>query len=422
MVVNGTRSLLEILAPITRPAPTSTGTDLQQLRRWNRLLVLNCIREQRGISRAEVAGLVGLSRPAVSNIVDGLMQDGLLLEAASPLPSQGQRGRTIPLHFNAQAGTIIGVDMGRNHLTVVISDLAAEILAQVSRPFAMSRGPEICLMELDASVRDLVQAQGVDWETIIGIGVGMPGPLDATLSFPVAPPGMPEWDGMPLRERLRESLGVPVYLDNNANMGALGENRYGCARQVANLLYLKLDSGIGCGFIIDKHLYRGGNGSAGEIGHIPIALDGVRCICGNRGCLETVASIEAIITAAQQGASHFDTFEEVIDAAQKGNMACLAALAQAGQAIGIALATVVNTFNPTMIVLDGKTMTANELLLTPTRLGIAAHSLAAPWAHAQVVRGTLASQAVSLGAVATVLDSVFLGSSPNTYVSLLTSE
>ncbi|MBA3822711.1 MAG: ROK family transcriptional regulator [Ktedonobacterales bacterium] len=411
MTVKDPRSLLEILAPIARPAPASKGTDLQQLRRWNRLLVLNCVREHGGSSRAAVAELTGLSRPTVTSIVDALMGDGLLTEGPSPPPAPGQRGRMIPLHFNARAGTIIGVDMGRNHLTVVLSDLAANIMAQVSRPFAMSRGPAVCRVDLSDAVRALVQGAGSDWGTVVGIGVGLPGPLDATLSFPVAPPGMPEWDGVRLRDQLQADLSVPVYLDNNANMGALGENRYGSAHQIADLLYMKLDSGIGCGFIIDRHLYRGGNGSAGEIGHIPIAADGAPCVCGNRGCLETVASIEAIIIAAQAGSAAAMPFEAVIAAAQTGNGDCHAALTRAGTAIGTALATVVNILNPTMIVLDGKTMLAGDLILAPTRAALVAHSLAAPRAHAQVVRGTLASQAVSLGAVATVLDSVFIGHS-----------
>ncbi len=405
------RSLLEMLAPIARPAPASQGTDLQQLRRWNRLLVLNCVREHDGSSRATVAERTGLSRPTVTTIVDALMGDGLLSEGPSP-PAQGQRGRMIPLHFNARAGTIIGIDMGRNHLTVLISDLAAGILAQTSRPFAMSRGPVICLADLSDAIRESVRHAGISWGSVVGIGIGLPGPLDATLSFPVAPPGMPEWDGVRLRDRLQADFGVPIYLDNNANMGALGENRYGSARHIADLIYIKLDSGIGCGFIIDKRLYRGGNGSAGEIGHIPIVADGNRCVCGNRGCLETVASIEAIVAAAQGGRAESRTFEAVIAEAQRGDAASHAALARAGTAIGTALATVVNTFNPTMIVLDGKTMLAGELILAPTRAALAAHSLVAPRAHAQVVQGTLASQAVSLGAVAAVLDSIFIGHAP----------
>jgi predicted NBD/HSP70 family sugar kinase len=404
-------SLLDILAPVVRPAPLGKGTDLQQLRRWNRLLVLNCIREHGGISRAEVAELTDLSRPTVTTIVDALMQDGLLREGPSPPPIPGQRGRMIPLHFNARVGYAIGVDMGRNHLTVIISDLAAEIVAQRHHHFAMSQGPTVCLAELCASIHEVVQTQGIAWQSVVGIGVGMPGPMDATLRFPAAPPGMPEWDGVPLRAHLHAAFGVPVYLDNNANMGALGENRYGGAQGVANLIYMKLDSGIGCGLIIEHRLYRGGGGSAGEIGHNLIVPDGAVCVCGNRGCLETIASIEAICAAARQAEEHMPAFADVLARANAGDPLCRAALAQAGNAIGIALAALVNTINPTLIVLDGATMLADEHILAPTRAQIALHCLRAPLEHVRVVRGSLASEAVSRGAIATVLDSVFLGAS-----------
>src|SRR6185437_9869138 len=143
--------------------PASKGTDLQQIRRWNRLLVLNCVRTNEGCSRASVAKMTGLSRPAVTSIVDTLIQDGLLSERPSP-PMRGQRGRVIPLHFNVRAGFVIGIDMGRNHLIVVISDLVGGIIKQESYDFSMSYGPARCLARVCEAAKTIVEDEAIAWD------------------------------------------------------------------------------------------------------------------------------------------------------------------------------------------------------------------------------------------------------------------
>jgi predicted NBD/HSP70 family sugar kinase len=216
-------------------------------------------------------------------------------------------------------------------------------------------------------------------------------------------------------------------------MGALGESRYGAGREVADLLYLKLGTGIGGGVIMGGQLYRGHSGSAGEIGHMTVEPNGPRCNCGNRGCLEALAGAPAIVEDARQGRSLRRRLErdgqgapdglgqhsrpdlieigEVVQAALDGDPACKAALEQAGEHIGTALASLINFFNPSLFVLDGKTMCAGELLLAPIRRTIAERSLPAPLAHTQIIAGKLGGQAIPLGGIATVIDAAFGASS-----------
>jgi predicted NBD/HSP70 family sugar kinase len=392
------------------------GTDLQLMHEFNRLLVLNCVRENRVLARAEVARRTNLSRTTVGNIIDELITEGFMREGGSQRSEPSGGRRIVPVHFNTRAGYVIGIAMGRNHFTMLLTDLVAEVISQRERPFATSRGPDVCLPELAAEVKSFIAENAVPYHAIVGIGLGMPGPIDSTLTKPAAPPRMPGWDQVPVRQILSEALGIPVFLDKNGNMGALGETRYGVGRQVHDLLYVKLGSGIGSGLIIGGQVFRGGSGSAGEIGHMTIDPNGMLCDCGNHGCLETLAGGPAILSEAQRSMPDLQNMADVIQAAQAGNAHCRAALARAGDAIGIALASLINFFNPSVIVVDGSTMRAGDLLLDPIRQSVSSRALSAPLANTVIVPAGLAGHAIALGGVATVIDVVFSAPGSLSYI------
>lgn len=405
------------------------GTDLHLMRESNRLLILNCVREHGAITRADVARHTGLSRTTVSNIMDELLKEGFVREGEVQRAALSGGRRVIPVHFNAGAGYILGVVLGRNHLTILLGDLAANVLKEKTRPFETSRGAEVCLPLLVEELRGFVAEQRIAWSKLVGIGLAVPGPLDVNLQRPASPPLLPGWEGVNFQQVLSKELQTPVYVDNNANMGALGESRYGAGREVADLLYLKLGTGIGGGVIMGGQLYRGHSGSAGEIGHMTVDPRGPRCNCGNRGCLEALAGAPAIVEDARQGrslrrrleqdgASGYATghqqarpdlteIEAVVQAALDGDPACKAALEEAGEHIGTALASLINFFNPSLIVLDGKTMRAGDLLLATIRRTVAERSLPAPLAHTQILPGTLGGKAIPLGGIATVIEAAF---------------
>jgi predicted NBD/HSP70 family sugar kinase len=407
-------------------AQAAQGADYRFIREVNRLLVLNCVREQGPIARVRIAQRTGLSRTTVSNIMDDLLRDGFvregeLLDAA---PAGGRRAMLV--HFNADIGRIIGIDVGRTHLAFQITDLAARVIAQWSGPFNMQDGPEICLAHLISKLQEFVAHTGVVWEQVIGMGLGIPGPLDAQLHTLSNPPGMPMWDGVNVWQALHDAFNVPLYLDNDANMGAFSENRYGAGSNSDYLAYLKVGTGIGAGLILNKNVYRGNSGSAGELGHVTIDENGPWCYCGNRGCLETLAGAQAIVHDACYGLSlawaHLpaDTtsklspeqeqeidITDVIAAAQEGDVASRAAIEHAGERIGIALAGLINLFNPSTIVIGGGVTRANEIFLRPLRQAASSRSLPAAWEGTRIVIGNLDDSAVALGAVSLVLDAAF---------------
>jgi predicted NBD/HSP70 family sugar kinase len=404
----------------TRPA-TSRGADLRLMRELNRLLILNGVRVSGPITRVAVAHRTGLSRTTVSSIVDELLADNLLFEGKTveAAPTGGRRATL--LHFNADAGYGIGVDLGRSHLTLLLTNLAGQIIARRSGPFDASLGPEICLQQVIADLMDFTAEHHIGWHQIIGVGLGIPGPMDAASRMLVRPPRMPGWDQFDIRAVMERACKVPIYLDNAANMGARGESQYGAARNVEFMAYVKVATGIGCGLIMNGDIYRGAGGTAGELGHVTIDDNGPLCDCGNRGCLEVVAGAAAVTMAAArdvypdssgagEGNDRHDGPLDVADvvlAALAGDKVAQEAIERAGYHIGIALAGLVNIFNPSLILLDGSMARAGEFLLEPIRQGIARRSLAASSAATRIEMARLGDNAIALGAVAKVIEAAF---------------
>ena len=398
------------------------GADPRAMRQANRRLVLNCIREQGPLARVAIARRTGLSRTTVSSLVDELLHEGLVREGEpqSAPPSGGRR--PILVHFNEAAGCVLGVDLGRTHYTVIAADLAAHELARESGPCDTNRGPEITLNLLVGTLRAFVAAHQIAWDRVVGIGLGIPGPLDSLRRTLVSPPRMPGWHDIEIARLLGRELHVPIYVANDANMGALGESRFGAGRDVEVLTYVKVGTGIGCGLVVRGRVYTGSRGVAGELGHVTLDEDGPLCECGNRGCLETLAGAPAIVAEALDHRAHLDgalphgsgegeagavDISDVVRAAQAGDSASRAAITHAGERLGIALAGVVNLVNPSLIVLDGGVARAGELLIDPIRRSIAARSLAAASEGLRIEQGALGDHAIALGGIAAVLDAAF---------------
>jgi glucokinase-like ROK family protein len=386
----------------------SRGADVRAMREFNLLLALNCIRERGPLPRVAIARLTGLSRPTISSLMEILLQERLVREGEFLNSSAVGGRRAVQVHFNANAGYVIGADVGRTHLTLLLTNLGAEIQARHSEPFDSSLGAQACLPLLVERIRTFVEAADTRWDQIVGIGVGVPGPIDTGRRQLVSPPRLPGWDRVDLYEALQRELEVPIFLDNDANMGTLGESRYGAGRGVPNMAYIKLGTGVGGGLIMNGAIYRG-VGSAGELGHVTIDADGPECACGNRGCLEALAGAGAIVEDANRraGAQIACTIAEVIQAAQEGHPACRAALERAGESIGVAVADLINLCNPSLILIDGGVSRAGDLLLTSLRRTVAARSLPVAWAKTTIELAQLGDNAIALGAVSTVLDAAF---------------
>jgi glucokinase-like ROK family protein len=389
------------------------------MRESNKALVLNLIRRERTISRTGIARQVRLSRSTVSAIVNELMDEGWLTESGTG-KSQGGR-RPILLTFNHQAGYVLGIDVGATHLLALVTDLNAHIVSQVELPFDVVAGPEIGLPAIETTGHEALAQAKIDVSRLVGMCVGVPGPLDYARGTVIAPPIMPGWSEVPVRERVQEIFGVPVYLDNDANLGALGELHYGSGQGVENLAYIKVATGIGYGIIIGGQIYHGQTGSAGEIGHVMIDEDGPPCKCGSYGCLEAMASGPAIarraMLAIQVGqpsslkkvVSHNGCLaaEDVARAAFEGDALSQRLYRDAGRLIGIGVADLMNLLNPGRVIVGGGVAQAGELLLASLRETAYQRTVRAAGENVDIVQASLGHRSSGLGAVALVIRETF---------------
>lgn len=386
----------------------------------NKDSVLGLIRQAPdGVSRVEIAQALGVSRATVSTIVDALIASGLVVEQGSGISRGGRR--PIVLRINPDAGRVVGIDIGASHVLVVLADLCGKILYEAEVSFDIAHGPDACLPQIAQEAEAVLGREAAARERLLAIGVGVPGPVIAARGMVSSPPLMPGWDGYPIREFFQARWARPTLVDNDADLGALGEWSFGAGRGEANLAFIKIGTGIGCGLLLDGRLYHGVVGTAGEIGHVTISQDGPPCKCGNYGCLEAMAGGRAIAQRAQlailagqrtslveHNHNHELTARDVALAAQAGDAVSQQLLNDAGRHIGSALASLINLLNPGLVLIGGRVAEAGDILLNPIREAVEHRSLRASLQATRIERAALGPYATVLGAVSQALDSAFL--------------
>jgi predicted NBD/HSP70 family sugar kinase len=368
--------------------------------------VIDALRAEPVISRADIARRTGLSRSTVSTLVADLLAHGLVVERdGGGTVAHGEHGGRPPilLSFDPSGGAAVGIDFGHSHVRVVVSDLASNLLAERRVALDTDHDAQDGLDAAASLVEDALAAAGVDRARVVGAGVGLPGPIEQPSGLVGSAAILPGWVGVTAAEEMRTRLDLPIAVDNDANLGALAEAAFGAARDARDLVYLKVSSGIGAGLILNGRLYRGADGLAGELGHRLVDPGGRVCRCGNRGCLETVASSGALLAALRPEHGDDLTVEGMLALARGGDAAAREVLWDAGRALGSAAADLLNLLNPRLVVVGGELADAGELLLEGMRASIAEAALPPAASHARIVTGVLGLRAPVLGAVALVV-------------------
>lgn len=382
------------------------------LHRANLERVVRAVRLAGSLTQAEIARSTGLSAATVSNIVREL-RDGGTVEVTDT-SAGGRRARSVSL--SGDAGIVIGVDFGHTHLRVAVGNLAHQVLAEESAPLDVDASWTDGFDRAEALVEKLIAATGVSREKVIGVGLGVPGPIDVESGTLGSTAILPGWAGINPRQELSQRLGVPVYVDNDANLGALGELVWGSGRGVKDLAYIKVASGVGAGLVINGQIYRGPGGTAGEIGHITLDESGPVCRCGNRGCLETFAAARYVLPLLQSTHGPDLTMERVVELAREGDPGCRRVIADVGRHVGSGVANLCNVLNPSRVVLGGSLAEAGELVLGPIRESVGRYAIPSAARQLSVLTGSLGGRAEVLGALALVLsemgDSTLLTDTP----------
>ena len=392
----------------------STHTPQQNVKNINKHAVLDLIRfTPGGISRAGIAKEIGLSRAAVSTIVNDLIATGIVRDAELRTKTSG-RPRTL-LEIDPEAGYIAGIDMGASHMSIVITNFGADVIVEKEIPFEIAKGPDFCITQANDLLECLLAETGLSMLHLSAVGIGVPGPIASDAGMVIAPPIMPGWDRFPIRDTLEKLWNKPVSVNNDAELGALGEWAYGAGRGARELAYIKVGTGIGAGLLIGGRVYRGSTGSAGEIGHLTMDNNGPLCTCGNRGCLEAFSGCQAIAQHAINAIRYGKrtqlaqlpqgevTAKDVATAAQRGDLVAQQVMEEAGEHLGVAIAGLVNIFNPDVIVVGGGVAQIGDLFLEPIRKAVTQRSLPAAADNVRITTALLGRRSSSLGAVVQAL-------------------
>ncbi|MCW2610934.1 MAG: hypothetical protein QOC93_1688 [Actinomycetota bacterium] len=385
----------------------------------NLCTVLDLVRSGTAVTRPELVRTSGLGRTVITQRVADLMSYGLLAEGELG-PSTGGRAPR-QLRFRCEAGRILVAELGASSIAVGLTDLRGRLLAHREEPADIAAGPEVLLPRVEELFDELLAAEAWD-SPLWGIGIGVPGPVEFATGRPIAPPIMPGWDGYPVRDRLAERHRVPVWVDNEVNLMALGELRGGLAQGAREFVYLKIGTGIGAGLVSDGILHRGAQGCAGDVGHVAVVEDSeVVCRCGNVGCLEALAGGAALgreaTAAATEGRSSFLAealataghleARDVGRGADHGDPVCLELLTRSGRLVGEMLATLVNFYNPSLILIGGGVAASGDVLLATIRQTVYRRSLPLATRDLRLARSPLDDEAGLTGAGFMVIDELF---------------
>jgi predicted NBD/HSP70 family sugar kinase len=358
--------------------------------------LLRLIRLGSANTRGDLVSTTGLARSTVSQRVDALLAQRLLV-AEDDAASTGGRPPQL-LSFNGGAGVVLAAHFGATRARLAVTELTGQVVLEEAHDIAIADGPDAVLTWLESGF-DRLLAGAAKGKRVLGVGVGVPGPVEFRTGMPIAPPIMPGWDGYPVGKRLRERFGAPALIDNDANLMALGERRREWP-DTDDLLFVKIGTGIGAGVISRGRLLRGAQGAAGDIGHIHLRDHAdVVCRCGNHGCVEAVAGGGAL--AQELGVAGV---RDVVRLFREGRPAATAGIRAAGRRLGAVLAASVNAFNPAVIVIGGDLAGADEPLLAGIREVVYQRAVPLGTRSLRIVPSTLGDQAGVIGAAIVAIE------------------
>jgi predicted NBD/HSP70 family sugar kinase len=399
------------------------SVSFQTVRETNLGVVLRTVRAMAPCSRAAVASATGLNKTTVSSLVSDLISRGLVRETGTTAqPRVGRPGVMLALDDSSMAA--IGVEVNVDYLSVVAADLLTQELLTRHVPFdARSAGPDGCVRQIAATVRETMDGPELRGRTVIGVSLAVPGLIDTATGTVRRAPNL-DWADVPLRDLVRALLpdpGVPVQVDNDANLGALAEYLTGSFARTPDLVYLTGEVGIGAGLVTGGELLRGAGGFAGEIGHVPLAEEGPACACGRRGCLETLAGIDPVLREAVPdrvpdrvlSASDIAALVEVaVERAAAGDRTAAGAFERAGAWLGRGVAMLANVLNPAVVVLGGYFVPMGPWLLPHCRATAAADVFAPDAGGCRVELSSLGLSAAARGGAAAMVHALDAGLLP----------
>ncbi|MGF7400658.1 ROK family protein [Thermoanaerobacterium thermosaccharolyticum] len=393
-----------------------TGDQLL-IKQINKSIVLNTIRKKGIISRADLANITGLNKSTVSSLVDELIKDGFV-EEEGPGESKGGR-KPIMLMINSLAGCVIGVDLDVNYILVILTDILANILWQKRINLKIGEDKEDIIGKIIDLIDEAISNSPKTVKGVLGIGIGVPGITDYKRGIVLKAPNL-KWENVELKKIIEEKFHLNVYIDNEANTGAIGEKWFGAGKNARNFVYISAGIGIGTGIIINNELYRGSGGLAGEMGHMTIDINDHLCSCGNRGCWENYASEKSLFNFIKEKLESGEKDEylnvddldkldinDIIDIAEKGSSLAKRSIEEISRNLSIGIVNIVNTFNPDLVIIGNTLSGIGDYLLNTIREYIDSKCLVSRYNNVAVEISKLGMLDRAIGAVTLVISELF---------------
>jgi Transcriptional regulator/sugar kinase len=394
-----------------------TGSNIVTVRENNLSLVIRLIHKAKICSRADIAAETGLQQATITNIVNELIEHGLVIQTGNIKGRMNRR--SIGIALNIERYRMFGVYLNRENVTIAMFDLAGSILERYDYPVERDMKPSITL---DVIRQKIIQMCEQDKELIyLGIGISLPGPFLLEGGKIALMSGVPGWDEIDISARLSEGHDLPIFLEHDANCGALAEIWYGDVGRQENVVYLTVDIGVGAGVLIQGEIYHGDLGTAGEIGHMSIDYAGPICECGNRGCLELYCSTKVLRQAYKQKAFLNPAYatranasiEQILKDVADGDSLAREVFAKTATFLGLGMVNVVNTFNPGKIVISDRIALAGDYLIQILSGVLRERVLPEVYEKLEIRVGAFIADNILFGASALVLEHVL--KSPTKY-------
>ncbi|SNX53495.1 ROK family transcriptional regulator [Thermoanaerobacterium sp. RBIITD] len=393
-----------------------TGDQLL-IKQINKSIVLNTIRKKVIISRADLANITGLNKSTISSLVDELIKDGFV-EEEGPGESKGGR-KPIMLMINSLAGCVVGIDLDVNYILVILTDILANILWQKRINLKIGEEKEDIISKIIDLIEEAISNSPKTVKGILGIGIGVPGITDYKRGIVLKAPNL-KWENVELKKIIEEKFHLNVYIDNEANTGAIAEKWFGVGKNARNFIYISAGIGIGTGIIINNELYRGSVGLAGEMGHMTIDINDHLCTCGNRGCWENYASEKALFNYIKERLESGEKddylnikninsldINDIVDIAEKGSSLAKRSIEEISRNLSIGIVNIVNTFNPDLVIVGNTLSGIGNSLLNTIREYINSKCLVSRYYDVAVEISKLGMLDRAVGAVTLVISELF---------------
>lgn len=382
---------------------TTTGKNSSYLRQLNKKSVINIIRNDK-VSRADISRTTGLTKPAVSAIVDDLIKTGFVEEVGTEEIYRGRRPEMLSL--KADSFYAVGVNIYRDKCIMGFSDFSGKIIKSESIDIK-NVPPVIAINIIGKEIQKTREALNIPVEKILGIGISIPGPVNTITGQVLNPPNFELWHNFNIVDQFKKVIDIQVFVENDATAYALLENLIGYGKNFHNYLMLVLVDGVGSAEILNGIPFRGQYGLNSEIGHVSIDINGEMCSCGNQGCLELYTSIPIVVTRAKLMGLPVNSWEDIVDLSLEQNAECLEIVKEEAKYLSFAIGNIVNIFTPEAVILSGKIQYKSDLLLSLIKNDLYAKYSKKRLFEPQVLMSKLKHDTETIAATAIVLNDFF---------------